>query len=186
MAQGPVDLQVKQPLNETTAQYVSDQDGNQSLLTLTAGGPVGIGTDKPSDKLHIRDVDSGTYGIATETDGKGRGIQIVTPGYIYNQKGSTLQLGPRGEGDKGHSYLQAYTEGKTEDGILELNPHGGRVVVGKTPSAELVVHGTIKTDRIEADTLVVGTKQLAEVISAQEKEIAKLKDEVLKLKAASK
>ena len=154
-------------------------------MTLTKGGPVGIGTTEPSDMLHIRDVPAKHYGITTETDGEGRGLQVVTPDYAYREQGTTLQLGPFGESDDERSYLQAYTSGKKKNGVMLLNPHGGKIGIrSKHPTAELEVGGTVKAETILADELIVGKKALGEIVDRQEKEIGALRQKIEKLEAA--
>ena len=70
------------------------------------------------------------YRLQVETDGEGRGIQILTPDFIYLESGSALNLGPSGPTGGGPgSYLQAFADGKSKKAELKLNPQGGNVSV---------------------------------------------------------
>ena len=117
---------------------------NGARVTITGAGNVGIGTAEPRrGKLEIRDVQD-FYGISTTTDGQGRGIEILTPDFEYATTGSVLELAPDRDGNT-PSYLQARIDGKSNVGVLALNPWGGNVGVGtKNPTAKLEVVGTIK------------------------------------------
>jgi hypothetical protein len=76
-----VDLTVDQKLGRS-GQYVKDQNGNQSSLSLTDRGNVGVGTDKPDHTLDV----NGTLRIkSTDT---GFGLHFVGSDYAFGTKGS--------------------------------------------------------------------------------------------------
>jgi hypothetical protein len=80
-----VDLTVSTGLSGS-GQYVMDQNGNQSSLSLTKGGNVGVGLNNP---LHTLDV-NGTLRIkSTDT---GFGLHFVGSDYCIGTKSGTLIL----------------------------------------------------------------------------------------------
>ena len=69
-----VDLTVDRELNSTT-QYVKDQNGNTSSLSLTKEGNVGIGREDPTHELDV----NGTLRVKSQY--LGQGIYFVDTDY---------------------------------------------------------------------------------------------------------
>jgi hypothetical protein len=89
-----VDLTVDKRLDKTS-QYVKDQNGNQSSLSLTKDGNVGIGTDKPAHTLDV----NGTLRI--KSTNTGFGLHFIESKYSFGTKGSHSLILQKGEENTG-------------------------------------------------------------------------------------
>jgi hypothetical protein len=115
-----------------TAKYLSDGLGNDSALALSTTA-VGIGTDAPVGKLTIA-------GTSAQPPSSG-----TTPNSLLQIKGSLgnqLNIGSNtAAGDYG-AYIQASDNNLAVPYPLNLQPNGGNVGIGTTPTTTLDVAGT--------------------------------------------
>lgn len=128
---------------------VFKNDAGSEKLRIRNDGNVGIGTYAPQGKLQIGSTASALYGtlniVQTSTSAPGfvRGIQLVHPSGTAEGVGGYMGISVSGLKT---GTLQVGDDGSA--GTLLLNPNGGYVGIGVSPTEKLDVAGNIKASSL--------------------------------------
>ncbi len=131
--------------DDTSGFAVKNLAGN-TVMRSDGLGNVGIGATAQRGKLEVRNVIPLWYGFSVSSDDDDRGIEIITSNFNFGTAGSSLSLGPLGDGvAEVNSYIQAKRDGKGNTAALLLNPDGGNIGIGTprttSPVRKLDVQG---------------------------------------------